>query len=246
MRASDDAQRTIGIYATRYLFDRNERYACPGIAERFARVPDGLQHIVIAPYRAPAALDLIPYATVSSRQHCRRARLKAGADLSWKPSPNLWLTATLNPDFGQVESDELVVDFSAVETVFTDKRPFFTENHGIFDVSTPANGQLVYTRRVGSAPDDGSDGSSDIDGALKTHRYGASAVVRCLRCARRRIRRGRRHDVLPRPTGATVLRWSRRLPRDLDRPSTAGSRCQGQCIRLRRSRPTTGGASPDS
>ena len=62
-----------------------------------------------------------------------------------------------------MESDELVVDFSAIETVFTDKRPFFTENQGIFDLRTPANGQLVYTRRIGAAPDDGSAGSSDID-----------------------------------------------------------------------------------
>jgi hypothetical protein len=60
-----------------------------------------------------------------------------------------------------------VVDFSAVETVFTDKRPFFTENQGIFDLRTPANGQLIYTRRIGAAPDDLSAGSSDIDVAVK-------------------------------------------------------------------------------
>ena len=66
-----------------------------------------------------------------------------------------------------MESDELVVDFSAIETVFTDKRPFFTENQGIFDLRTPANGQLIYTRRIGAAPDDFSDGSSDIDDAVK-------------------------------------------------------------------------------
>ena len=66
-----------------------------------------------------------------------------------------------------MESDELVVDFSAIETVFTDKRPFFTENQGIFDLRTPANGQLIYTRRIGAAPDDCSAGSSDIDVALK-------------------------------------------------------------------------------
>ena len=66
-----------------------------------------------------------------------------------------------------MESDELVVDFSAIETVFTDKRPFFTENQGIFDLRTPANGQLIYTRRIGAAPDDFSEGSSDIDVAFK-------------------------------------------------------------------------------
>ena len=73
----------------------------------------------------------------------------AGADVLWKASPHFWLAATLNPDFGQVEER---VDFSAIETVFTDKRPFFTENQGVFDLRTPANGQLIYTRRIGAAP----------------------------------------------------------------------------------------------
>ena len=109
----------------------------------------------------------MPYATARSDLVNDDTQFKAGADITWKPSPNLWLAATLNPDFGQVESDELVVDFSAIETVFTDKRPFFTENQGIFDLRTPANGQLIYTRRIGAAPDDVSAGSSDIDVALK-------------------------------------------------------------------------------
>ncbi|HKE94333.1 MAG TPA: DUF5916 domain-containing protein [Povalibacter sp.] len=167
MRASDGASRTVGIYATRYLFDHNERYACPGIAEQTPAFLSDLQHVNISPYQAPATLDFVPYATAIRDNIAEETDFKVGADLSWKPSQNLWLTATLNPDFGQVESDELVVDFSAIETVFTDKRPFFTENQGIFDVRTPANGQLIYTRRVGAAPDDGSAGSSDIDGALK-------------------------------------------------------------------------------
>ena len=60
------------------------------------------------------------------------------------------LSGTLNPDFGQVESDQLVVNFGAVETFFSDKRPFFTENQGIFDFGTPSDfSQLLYTRRVG-------------------------------------------------------------------------------------------------
>ncbi len=109
----------------------------------------------------------MPYGTAISDFLDEHTRFKAGADINWKASPNLWLSATLNPDFGQVESDELVVDFSAIETVFTDKRPFFTENQGIFDLRTPANGQLVYTRRIGAATDDGSAASSDIDAALK-------------------------------------------------------------------------------
>jgi hypothetical protein len=73
----------------------------------------------------------------------------------------------VNPDFGQVESDDLVVNFSATETFISDKRPFFTENQGIFEFTTPSDfSQLLYTRRVGGPADDGV-GAGDITAALK-------------------------------------------------------------------------------
>lgn len=167
MRLSNAAQRTIGVYATRYLYDRNERFACPGMNAETAAFLADFRRIEISEYRADATFELVPYVTAIRDQISDDTQFKAGGDLLWKASPHLWLAATLNPDFGQVESDELVVDFSAIETVFTDKRPFFTENQGIFDVRAPANGQLIYTRRVGGAPDDGSAGSSGIDAAVK-------------------------------------------------------------------------------
>jgi hypothetical protein len=167
MRSSEAQTRTIGVYASRYLSERNERYACPGITFDSPVFLSDFRRIEISQYQYASAFEFVPYGTAISDLLHDDTRFKAGADLSWKISPNLSLAATLNPDFGQVESDELVVDFSAIETVLTDKRPFFTENQGIFDLRTPANGQLIYTRRIGATPDDGSAGSSDIDAALK-------------------------------------------------------------------------------
>jgi hypothetical protein len=93
----------------------------------------------------------------------------AGADILWKPNSQFQLTATINPDFGQVESDDIVVNFSANETFFSDKRPFFTENQGPFEFTTPSDfSQLVYTRRVGGPADDGS-GPGDITAAVKAN-----------------------------------------------------------------------------
>ena len=167
MRDSGADKRTIGVYGTRYLFERSERYACPGITSEAAVFLSDFHRMEISQHAPVASLDVVPYGTAISDFVGDHTRFKAGADINWKASPNLWLSATLNPDFGQVESDELVVDFSAIEVVFTDKRPFFTENQGIFDLRTPANGQLVYTRRIGSATDDGIAASTDIDAALK-------------------------------------------------------------------------------
>ncbi|NJR13828.1 MAG: molybdopterin-dependent oxidoreductase [Phyllobacteriaceae bacterium] len=51
----------------------------------------------------------------------RETHLDAGLDLFWKPNGRFQLSATLNPDFGQVESDAIVVNFGAIETFFGDK-----------------------------------------------------------------------------------------------------------------------------
>ena len=60
-----------------------------------------------------------------------------------------------------------MVNFDATETFISDKRPFFTENQGIFEFTTPSDfSQLLYTRRIGALTDDGK-GSADITGALK-------------------------------------------------------------------------------
>ncbi|MDJ0762484.1 MAG: DUF5916 domain-containing protein [Myxococcota bacterium] len=54
----------------------------------------------------------------------------------------------LTPDFGQVEQDQAILNLSAYETQFPEKRPFFLESAGMFE--TPI--QLFYSRRLGAAP----------------------------------------------------------------------------------------------
>ncbi len=73
----------------------------------------------------------------------------AGLDLKWHPTHDLSLEATVNPDFAQVEADQLVLNLTNFETYYPEKRPFFLEGIDIF--ATPV--QLVYTRRIGRAPD---------------------------------------------------------------------------------------------
>ena len=71
------------------------------------------------------------------------------ADISWRPSPNLQVTATLNPDFGAVESDDVVVNLTAFETFFPEKRLFFLEGREVFCDHTAKSGahrQPVWQR----------------------------------------------------------------------------------------------------
>jgi hypothetical protein len=73
----------------------------------------------------------------------------AGADVKYGLTGDLTLTATLNPDFGQVEADPSEVNLSGFESYFTEKRPFFTEGADIFATGYP---ELFYSRRIGRAP----------------------------------------------------------------------------------------------
>lgn len=75
-----------------------------------------------------------------------------GADAKIGLTSNLTLTATLNPDFGQVEADPSVVNLGAFETFFPEKRPFFTEGAEIFRFALVPEGHVFYSRRIGRPP----------------------------------------------------------------------------------------------
>ena len=72
------------------------------------------------------------------------------------------------------EADELVVNFDAIEVLFSDKRPFFAENQALFDVRLAGNDRLIYTRRVGGPRDDDPARAAEIDGAVKLNGTGCA------------------------------------------------------------------------
>ena len=78
-----------------------------------------------------------------------------GADLKYRLGTNFTLDAAVNPDFGQVELDPAVINLTAFETRFDEKRPFFVEGADIFrfgDGREGSDAQLLYSRRIGRAP----------------------------------------------------------------------------------------------
>ncbi|UCC74911.1 MAG: carbohydrate binding family 9 domain-containing protein [Gemmatimonadota bacterium] len=78
--------------------------------------------------------------------------LRAGLDLNVGVTSNISFSATVNPDFGQVEADPAVVNLTAFETFFPEKRPFFSEGLDMFLFRLMDMEQLFYTRRIGRAP----------------------------------------------------------------------------------------------
>ncbi|HVR82220.1 MAG TPA: DUF5916 domain-containing protein [Luteimonas sp.] len=166
MRKADGGKRTLGVYLDRVIGSTGERVAWPAVSFARPRFLSDFSKVTLPAY-SQSLLAITPYAVGVYDNVHGRSDFDAGADIFWKPNGQTQLTATINPDFGQVESDELVVNFGAEETFFSDKRPFFTENQGIFDFGLLIdNSQLIYTRRVGGAADDGS-GAGDIAAAVK-------------------------------------------------------------------------------
>ncbi len=99
----------------------------------------------------------------------------AGLDLRWHVSADLTLDATFNPDFAQVEADQVILNLSNYEFFYPEKRPFFLE--GLDTFATPM--QLVYTRRIGRAPatPELRDGEKLIDTPAPATIYGAQKLV---------------------------------------------------------------------
>src|SRR5690606_18803306 len=79
-----------------------------------------------------------------------------GADIKYRLTSNITLDATVNPDFGQVEVDPAVINLTAFETRYEEKRPFFVEGAEIFRFGGGGgpgpSGKILYSRRIGRAP----------------------------------------------------------------------------------------------
>ena len=114
----------------------------------------------------PRRLEVLPYVAASSRAVASRdpanpfvsalnPSQRVGVDLKLGVGPNLTLEATINPDFGQVEADPAEVNLTALETFFTERRPFFLEGNQL--LQGPIN-SYFYSRRIGARP------STDVDG----------------------------------------------------------------------------------
>jgi len=159
-------KRTVGILFDRVIAETAERGALQGKSFTQARYLSEFPKVEIDQYQS-SLFHVFPYASAASDFVGSQNDLKAGADILWKPSGSFQLTAALNPDFGQVEADELVVNFDAIEVLFSDKRPFFAENQALFDVRLAGNDRLIYTRRVGGPRDDDPARAAEIDAAVK-------------------------------------------------------------------------------
>jgi hypothetical protein len=170
LRFSTDPVQEWGFNFSREIFRKSEvvswswaRNTEQGYASLFGHV-SGLRDIP-----QPRRVEALPYVTTkgdfdqgadpsSPFNDGRTGSMGFGVDLKYGLTSDLTLDATVNPDFGQVEADPAVVNLSAYETFFQERRPFFVEGANIFRFGAGSGGfvfgapRLFYSRRVGRAP----------------------------------------------------------------------------------------------
>jgi hypothetical protein len=118
-----------------------------GSPKRLEVLPYGVSRVT----RAPQPAGVVP----SPFWKATQSALSAGADIRYGLTSNLTLTGTVNPDFGQVEADPSVVNLSAFETFYPERRPFFLEGASLFSLNIGDDGSgegLFYSRRIGRSP----------------------------------------------------------------------------------------------
>ena len=105
--------------------------------------------IEFLPYTAGKALFQPP---VNNSPYSKNPAFRANAGIDSKIGiGDFTMDVTINPDFGQVEADPSVMNLTALETFYDEKRPFFLEGKHIFDFSAD-NNLMFYTRRIGHVP----------------------------------------------------------------------------------------------
>ncbi len=111
--------------------------------------------------KMPRRIELLPYTVGKTNTFQkeegnpfatgRRSSMGVGLDGKIGVSSDFTLDLTMNPDFGQVEADPSVINLSAFETFYVEKRPFFLEGKSITDFRLGSD-ILFYSRRIGHAP----------------------------------------------------------------------------------------------
>ena len=102
----------------------------------------------------PRRLELLPFTLARhdrDPEESASSGLAAGVDLRVGLGTSATLSATINPDFGQVELDPAVLNLSVFETFFPEKRPFFLEDSRVF-VLPFSQFPMFHSRRIGKEP----------------------------------------------------------------------------------------------
>ncbi len=198
LRFTSGDHQTWGLNVERFIRRKNESDWWELVLKKENGRASRLGHLEgLGGIQPPPHLDLLPYTTARAEYIApapgdpfnsgRRYFGNAGLDVKWGVTSSLTLDATVNPDFGQVEVDPAVVNLTAFETFYEEKRPFFTEGSNIFGNFgrsgsnsyagfNRADPTLFYSRRIGRSPQGRADGDF-VDRPAATTILGAAKLT---------------------------------------------------------------------
>jgi hypothetical protein len=184
-----------GLEVARSLFRKNETSFwqpipkdAPGLIHMMGELT-GLEQV-----KPKKIFDITPYGVAKTENYKsepgnpfatgKESKINGGVDAKIGVTNNLTLDLTINPDFGQVEADPSVVNLSAYETFYEEKRPFFIEGNNITNFGIGmgdgdiGNDNLFYSRRIGRQPQ-GSvyDFGGYVDSPINTSIIGAAKLT---------------------------------------------------------------------
>ena len=153
-----DGDRQMGIVMQRRVAHSDVRYAYPPLPFTKPKYLSAFQKLVLRDVQPRQQLSFFPQVSSTYDSMAGNTTGHAGLDMFWRPSTNFQLTATAKPDFGTVEADSVIINLSAIETFFPEKRLFFLEGQEIFVPTSLSGGwgggkmMLLHTRRIGQRP----------------------------------------------------------------------------------------------
>ncbi len=170
VRFDKNSGQVWGLDVARILYRKNEQT----FWQHIPRDAAGLVHLFgelkgLETIKPRKIFDITPYTVGKTETYQavpenpfqssgKLSKLNGGIDAKIGITNNMTMDMTINPDFGQVEADPSVVNLSAYETFFTEKRPFFIEGNNITNFGLGigdggvGNDNLFYSRRIGRQP----------------------------------------------------------------------------------------------
>ena len=136
-----------GFQISRHIYRLQEEVHWPGRAKGvngfvpYYGILKGMDNIP-----SPKKVEILPYVLSGNNDESNVSSM--GLDMKYGLSAQSSLNMTINPDFGQVEADPSILNLTAFETQFEEKRPFFIEGGSFFKNRY----KLFHSRRIGQTP----------------------------------------------------------------------------------------------
>jgi len=167
--SKQDSEYVWGVNVRRYIARKSETdewvmvprsETPPGVLSSVSRMGHLSGMAGISP---PLHMEILPYQVIRFGDYAQPPPFRSRQELTGRPgldfkygiTNNVTFDLAVNPDFGQVEVDQAVLNLTVFETIYPEKRPLFLEGASIFAFGNAFDNRdmkLFYSRRIGREP----------------------------------------------------------------------------------------------